>query len=169
MLYKQSTQVPNFLFDNYLGELTEAELKIVLLVVRQTFGWYNEKTKERKKRDRISVSQFQKKTKLSKRIISTATQSLVHRQLLQITDYQGKPLLLPKERKGKTRLFFSLIIPVHLLHCTSAKNVAGPVQNCYHNKTNYTKLNEAKLNPRFSGHISEAMTQNKIFTAVMKR
>jgi hypothetical protein len=41
MTYKHTTQVPNILFDTHLRELTESELKILLIVIRQTIGWYD--------------------------------------------------------------------------------------------------------------------------------
>ena len=35
MDYKQTTQVPNFLLDNFLVHLTESEIKVALVVNRQ--------------------------------------------------------------------------------------------------------------------------------------
>ena len=39
MTYKQTTQVPNELFDIHLPDLTFSELKILLFIIRQTYGW----------------------------------------------------------------------------------------------------------------------------------
>ena len=58
MEYKQTTQVPNFIFDICLSQLTEAELKVLLVVIRQTLGWLDKLTGKRKSRDRITISQF---------------------------------------------------------------------------------------------------------------
>ncbi|OEU65671.1 MAG: hypothetical protein BA863_12495 [Desulfovibrio sp. S3730MH75] len=61
MAYKKPlfTQVPNVLLDNQIQEMSKAELKIVLATCRKTFGW-------QKGRDRISYSQFEKLTGLSR-------------------------------------------------------------------------------------------------------
>jgi phage replication O-like protein O len=86
MVYKQTTQVPNFIFDHYLAELPMAELKVLLVIIRQTLGWMDMKTGQRKARDRISHSQFMTKTGLSRRSIITAIQSLQQRKMITITD-----------------------------------------------------------------------------------
>ena len=43
-----STAVPNILFDFYLSNLKETELKVLLTIIRQTLGWVDYKTKKRK-------------------------------------------------------------------------------------------------------------------------
>jgi hypothetical protein len=154
MTYKQTTQVPNFVFDNFLSQLTEAELKILLVVIRQTIGWFDKATGKRKSRDRITGSQFIKKTGMSKRVITKTIQSLSVKKLIQVTDFGGKELFESLERKGKTHLFFTLH-PVHLTTLTSAPNISEPVHETYHNKTNYTKLKETKLRRHFAGHIGK--------------
>ncbi len=37
------TQIPNVVLDDYLPAMTEAELKVTLIIARQTFGWHREK------------------------------------------------------------------------------------------------------------------------------
>jgi hypothetical protein len=152
MIYKQTTQVPNLVFDTYLPNLTESELKIILIVIRQTLGWYDKKTGKRKVRDRISGSQFRLKTGLSKRIIIKTIKSLVERNLLQVTDYRGNELRTSSERMGKTYLYFSLA-PVHLPTPAGAKSVPNPVHKGEHNKTNYSKLKRTKPRQHGTGHI----------------
>jgi DNA-binding MarR family transcriptional regulator len=46
-----TTQVPNLLFDDLLSELSGAELKVILYLVRRTFGFQREA-------DSVSLSQF---------------------------------------------------------------------------------------------------------------
>jgi hypothetical protein len=161
MLYKQTTQVPNFLFDAFLPVLTEAELKVLLIVIRQTIGWLDKRTGQRKLRDRITSYQFRQKTGLSKRVISTTIQSLLQKNLVQVTAPNGIMLHLAHERKGKTNLFYSIGNPMHITTQTSALNKPEPVQNVYHNKTNYPKLTESKPRPRFTGHISKVLSQKE--------
>jgi hypothetical protein len=168
MTNKQITQVPNFLFDALLPNLTESELKVILVVIRQTIGWFDKRTGKRKERDRISVGQFVKKTGLSKRNINNTIQSLVLKQLLEITGFKGNKLHMPYERKGKSYLFFSFIEPAHLTTSTSAKNVVEPAQKSDHNKNNYTKINNTKGASRFSGHISTLLQPKETLFSSLK-
>lgn len=128
-MYKKSTQVPNVLLDYHLKALTEGELKLILVVVRQTYGWVDKRTRRRKTRDRISHSQFMIKTGLCKRVISKALQSLVIKGLLVVYDQSGNLLPSPIQRKGVQRLFYSF----------------QPMYERALYKTNYPKLNETKL------------------------
>ena len=61
MTYKPPTytQVPNLLLDNHVQKMSKAELKIILATCRKTFGW-------QKGKDRISYTQFEKLTGLSR-------------------------------------------------------------------------------------------------------
>lgn len=52
VIIPNSTQVPNEIIDKYLKDLTGAELKVLLYLIRKTFG-YNKKDG-----DRISLSQI---------------------------------------------------------------------------------------------------------------
>jgi phage replication O-like protein O len=96
---KFTTQVPNIVFDTLLPTLTESELKVLLVIVRQTYGWHKE-------RDWISHSQFVKKTSLSRRSVSSALKSLSSKNIVSITDFKGEPLYYSWERKGKKRLWY---------------------------------------------------------------
>lgn len=86
MIFKQTTQVPNILFDKHLPTLTEGELKILHIIIRQTYGWIDCSTGIRKTRDRITQSQFRSKTGLSPRIISKTLKTLSHRGFTDIPD-----------------------------------------------------------------------------------
>lgn len=160
MIYKQTTQVPNFLFDKHLKELTEAELKIYLITIRQTLGWFDSATGKRKNRDRITHNQFKQKTGLSNRIISKTIQSLSVKKLIQVTDFEGKELSEPLKRKGKPYLFYGIPNPVQLATSTSAQKIREPVHGSAYNKTNYTKLKRTKLSPQFKGHIGKFLSNN---------
>ncbi len=138
MNYSNTTQVPNLLLDHYLPLLTYGELKIVLVIIRQTFGWIDQRTRKRKARDRISQSQFVVKTGLSKRIVSSALSSLITKNIVVATDARGNLLNAPK-RKGRTHIFYSLNSLSAIVQ-TSVKNVPKPARKSGHNKTNYTKV-----------------------------
>jgi hypothetical protein len=144
MQLKQSTSVPNIIFDKYLPGLNLAEIKVLLIIIRQTQGWFDRRTGKRKARDSISQSQFVRKTALSRRIVSSAIKSLLKKKLIEVTDYKGNSLHNSEDRKGRSFLFYS-IRPVQITTFTCAKYVPGPVQNSVHNKINYTKETKTKL------------------------
>ena len=157
MTYEQTTQVPNILFDLHLPSLTESELKILLIIIRQTYGWIDRYTGKRKLQDRISHSQFITKSGLSRRVISKAIQNLVSKGLVSITCRNGNNLNGVNDRRGKTSLVYSTKmckkIPehVHLTTSTCAQNA--------HNKTNYTKETKTKLRMNRPVHIGEIIRQ----------
>jgi phage replication O-like protein O len=162
MIYQQTTQVPNALFDVHLATLTEAELKIFLTIVRKTYGWINKVTGGRKTRDRISNKQFCQKTGMSRRIITKAIQSLVTKKLIEISDVKGGMLCMPADRKGKTHLFYA-VSPAHFATPGSARCYPPPVHGNANNKTNSIKTTVPKLRTRYSGHIGSVIAQRPLF------
>ena len=106
-MMKCTTAVPNIVFDKHLPYLKEAELKVLLIIIRQTHGWVDKRTGRRKTRDRISHSQFMTKTALSRRIVSAAIKSLVEKGLINVTDFAGNLLIKPHQRQGVTSLYYS--------------------------------------------------------------
>lgn len=127
------TPISNILLDNFISTLTGSELKILLIILRQTVGFH-------KQRDKMTYVQLQKKTGLSKRIITETIQSLINKNLILVTDYQNKPLENTGDRKGKILLFYSSPLS------TSAENSTDqctkrhhPVQKSAYNKIYITK------------------------------
>lgn len=88
------TQAPNVFFDELFKTLTEGELRIVLVLVRQTFGWHKEY-------DKISLSQISKKTGMERKSVCRCIASLIKKGLIEKKKF-GDP--------GKERCWYSLII-----------------------------------------------------------
>ena len=63
------TMIPDVLLDQQLPDLGHAELKVLLVIMRKTYGW-------QKAADQISLSQLAQLTGLSRQSVSTATQTL---------------------------------------------------------------------------------------------
>lgn len=144
MKYQQTTHIPNSVFDTHLTQLTFSELKILLYIMRQTFGWITKKGK-RKTRDRITHGQFKTKTGLSRRIISQTIQSLIVKQLICVTDYHGNQLHYPQQRKGKVSIYYAPCLQT----CADNDSNIGKykhqrMHNKVYNKTNSTKLKRQK-------------------------
>src|ERR1035437_5167987 len=109
MMQPRTTSVPNVFFDVHLKELKQAELKVLLVVTRQTNGWKDERgVHGRKEIDWISGSQLQQKTGCSRRAISDAIAVLVSRKLIVILNENGFALNTPEKRQGKYKLYYRL-------------------------------------------------------------
>ncbi len=70
------TQTPNELFDLHMATMTGAELKVVMAAVRKTVGFH-------KKRETISISQFQQMTGLSRRQVITTIDSVIDKGFIK--------------------------------------------------------------------------------------
>lgn len=75
VLIPNSTQVPNFLLDAILPVASPAQWKVITFVCRKTYGW-------QKSEDRISLTQFERGTGLSREWLNTNLQLLVKVGLL---------------------------------------------------------------------------------------
>lgn len=88
------TQTPNDLFDHWLPILKESELKVLLVIMRKTFGWH-------KVRDKISVSQLSKLTGLVEETVVIAVKALQKKGLI-IKQVVG--------RIGKQETYYELVV-----------------------------------------------------------
>jgi phage replication O-like protein O len=77
------TQIPNNLFDEWIPKLKEAELRVLLVIMRQTFGWQN------KSWDFISLSQLMKKTGMRKAACLRGAKLLVEKKII-IKEVRGR-------------------------------------------------------------------------------
>jgi len=105
---KRSTPVPNIVFDSLITHFSGSELKVLLLIIRKTLGWYDHETKRRKERDWIALSQFQQYTGLSNVSVWKAVDSLSKRHYILVTDNHGHVLLNAEDRKGRQKLYYEL-------------------------------------------------------------
>ncbi|MGC4044872.1 MAG: replication protein [Armatimonas sp.] len=102
--------IPTFYIDKVMPSLTDAELRVLLIVMRQTLGWAAEEG-GRKRRDWITQSQFREKTGKSRDSITRAVAALVERGLLAVENRAGKPLYDPKSRRdNRDRLYYRLTV-----------------------------------------------------------
>jgi len=70
------TQIPNIFFDEIMATLNGGETKVMLAIMRKTFGW-------QKKKDKISYSQIQEMTGLARQSISDAFKGLLEKDLIE--------------------------------------------------------------------------------------
>ncbi len=145
MTLKHTTPVPNDVIDLLVPHLTMAELKVLLVIIRATYGWVLPNGK-RKTRDWISQSQFKNKTGLSRQTISTTLHMLSEHNLVSINDRGGAKLTTPQSRKGKSRLYYSLgtLEHVRLFNLTCNINNVQHVRLSVQDKRNSTKEKKTK-------------------------
>ncbi len=88
------TKTPNDLFDHWLPHLGEAELKVLLVIMRKTFGWH-------RTHDEISVSQLSKITGMLRETVISAARSLQEKGVIT-------RVVLGK--KGTQKTIYSLVV-----------------------------------------------------------
>lgn len=101
------TQVPNEILDLHLKELPLAELRVLLVILRQTVGFVKGSSKQRKSRDWISRSLFSKKASVSAKSVSLAVAGLIDKGLVVATDAAGTALKQADMRRGRSRIYYS--------------------------------------------------------------
>lgn len=146
MNIKRSTHIPNILFDMLLPHLSISELRLILVILRQTNGWIDQKTGKRKTRDWITHGQFVTKTGLTRQTVSSTLDGLSQKGIVRISDYSNNHLKTAKERQGKTKLFYAIndLEHVGLSNATCKVIHSQHVGLSVHNKTNLTKEKKTK-------------------------
>ncbi len=97
-----TTQTPNIIFNGLMREMTDTDLRVVLCVVRATFGWIADlETGMRKEEDWISHWQLSKKTGRSGRALSTAIDQCIKKDWIEARDENGVILDTKAKRRGK--------------------------------------------------------------------
>lgn len=139
MSLNHTTPVPNELFE-YIPTLTHAELRVLLVVIRQTYGWIDMTTGKRKIKDRLTYDFIIKKTGVYRTILSETIQSLVDKKLLLVTDKLGNVLDTAKKRSGQWFLFFQFQ-PIRISDTTYSQLRTEPIRDSEYNKRNTLKRN----------------------------
>lgn len=137
-----SFQLPNSVIDELLADLTGAELKCYLYVLRKTKGWNKEE-------DAISVSQFMKVTGLSNRKVIDACERLVELGLLEQKIGSNKiKVFSVKDYKTSSSEESSLVKKVHSSSEESSLSVVKKVHTQNNNINNTTKNNNTSSSGR---------------------
>lgn len=106
--YKRTTQVPNEVIDALMKQLPASEFKVLLLIIRRTYGMLAKGSKHKRvQRAWISQKLFCTCCNVSARAVSTAIENLVQKKLITVTDFNGNNLDTKQKRRGKPRLYFA--------------------------------------------------------------
>ena len=105
-----TTPVPNGLLDTAMPRLRDTELRVLLVVVRQTLGWQGDSDPARRKElDWLTQSQLMRRTGRASGAVARAVDALVRGDLIEVLDQAGAPLRTPAERRRHLgKLFFRL-------------------------------------------------------------
>jgi len=108
-----TTPLPNKIINGWLPKLSGSQLKVLLIVVRQTLGWLEDQsTGRRKEKDWISHKQLRARTGLSTVPVSNAVDFLVKNLLIEVLDEDGNLLKTKSERRDvgrrRKKLFYRL-------------------------------------------------------------
>lgn len=106
-MIKRFIPVPHAVVDTLLPTLREAELKVLLVIVRHTYGWKDWQTGGRRKQCWLTYDRLIKLTGLSRRVITDAISSLIKQNCIELSDERGRSLKQPSERKGRVRIFYA--------------------------------------------------------------
>jgi len=134
MSLKRTTPIPNVFFE-HIPHLTHAELRVLLVVIRQTYGWLDVTTGKRKIKDRLTYNFIIKRTGLYRTILSKTIQQLVEKRLLLVTNSQGTILATTKQRRGNPLLFYEVRL-VRDPDNTSSLSGIRLIRDSEHNKRN---------------------------------
>lgn len=96
--YRVCVPIPLWIIDQVLPTLRDTELRVLMIVLRQTAN---------KERDWLSSRQLHQRTGRSSAAVSGAIDTLVRRGLITVTAQSGSILDMPSERRRcRHRLWF---------------------------------------------------------------
>lgn len=131
------TQIPNAIFDlmaDATAGLTEKELKVLLAIARKTFGWH-------KKRDKISLSQLEEMTSMSRVSVVAGIKAAIKRGIVRQT---------PDKNDKRGGVFYELVIAETDQSTELTSTNSELVQN----------LNQSKIYTRTSTNSELELVQN---------
>ena len=102
--------VPAVYIDRIMPFLTDAEWRVLCVIIRQTLGWVDPTNPSlRKERDWITQSQFRDRTGKSRDSISRAIAGLVQHNLIVVESREGELLQSAQSRQqARDRVFYRL-------------------------------------------------------------
>lgn len=137
-----TTQVPNVILDEWLPRLRDTELRVLLIIVRQTFGWIEDReTGRRKEKDWISRRQLMTKAGRGKDALCKAINTLVEYNLIEAFDEGGTKLVTSLDReKNGGRIYYrfnTIKPPVTLFDTLRESRRVGEKTEVIHNPSGF--------------------------------
>ncbi len=139
-----------------MPRLRDTELRVLLVVVRQTLGWQaGPETARRKERDWLTQSQIMRRTGRASGAVARAVDALVRAGLIEVSDRAGAPLRTPAERRRHLgRLYYRLSL-------AAADQASTGTSKSEHAKAHTTKESKYK-NICKAGRIVDKPVENPL-------
>ena len=154
-----SFSTPNGLVDAEMPLLKDTELRVLLVVLRQTWGWRDKATGRPKERDWLTHGRLKKSTGRASEAVSAAVDGLVRRGLIIVEDAAGNALPTPADRRRHAAsLYFRLGSPFADLLAGETNDRITQNRITKIGNSKRTKDNEDKLSLRNSGRDSAPLT-----------
>lgn len=142
-----TTQTPNIIFNGIMKEMTDTELRVVLIVTRATLGWVMDKEKGmRKVEDWISHYQLKEKTGRESGAISKAIDHCIQKGWIEARDKDGNLLDSKEKRRGKN-IFYRLGPEILLKTSSESEDVIITSSKSEIRKPKFEKRNIQKVIP----------------------
>lgn len=154
--------LPCPVIDAILPTLKDTELRVLLVVLRQTWGWRGPEGKP-KERDWLSHRQLKERTGRASEAVSAAVDALVRRGLVCVENEQGAELVTAAERRRvQARLYYR---PGPLLVPLAARSLKTRTAKA---KTTTQALASLSCPPRFSELASSAVVKDSEVEPVLR-
>lgn len=142
-----TTQTPNIIFNGLMKEMSDTELRVVLIVTRATLGWILDREKGmRKEEDWISHSQLKHKTGRESGAISKAIDRCIQKGWIEARDRDGALLDTKDKRRGKN-IFYRLGPGILLKTSSESEDVLVTSSENEIHKPNFDKRTLQKVIP----------------------
>src|SRR3989344_5856362 len=142
-----TTQTPNIIFNGLMKEMSDTELRVVLIVTRATLGWIMDREKGmRKEEDWISHSQLKHKTGRESGAISKAIDRCIQKDWIEARDHGGELLDTKDKRRGKN-IYYRLGPAILLRTSSESEDVYVTSSKSELHKPNFAKQSIQKVIP----------------------
>lgn len=164
-----TTQVPNVILDAWMPRLSDVELRLLLIVVRQTLGWIEDpELKTRKTEDWISSSQLVEKSGRSRKRVSKAMKELIEvHQLVIAVDSKGRALDTAEKRRAKFgKIFYRL--NVHAPAATLFDKIPSKINTSSRASKGRTEGEDGTKRRTQKGRTTKETHEQKEYTTTMR-
>jgi hypothetical protein len=142
-----TTQTPNIIFNGLMKEMSDTELRVVLIVTRATLGWVLDREKGmRKEEDWISHYQLKQKTGRESGAISKAIDRCIQKGWIEARDSIGELLDTKDKRRGKN-IYYRLGPAILLKTSSESEDVYVTSSKNEVHKPNFDKRTLQKVIP----------------------